>query len=185
MRRASQAAGLMLLFLWAPASAQERPAPFLPERPPAPFSPDASEPLPRGDTDTWIFSGVLQNSREAFSGTLVTGGSDTEFELKLAGGATCDGQDLLPETGLVRLPDITCSDDRTMRALFVPQGGHVLEVFGHVGDERFTTTAHLLGTEPIPEKRQTTAPKADPPEPSLGPAPQMPPHAAPPDSDPG
>ena len=47
-----------------------------------------------------------------------------------------------------------------MKALFVPQGGQVLKVFGHVGDERFTTSAHLLGTEPLPEKTQTAEPTA-------------------------
>ena len=87
-----------------------------------------------------------------------------QFELKLASGATCDGGDLKPGTGLVRLSDITCSDDRVLRALFVPQSGQELKVFGHVGDERFATLAHILGTQPIPEKPQTAEPKAPTPE---------------------
>lgn len=140
--------------------AQERPAPMLPERAPAPFMPDPSQAPPAGDKDTWIFSGVLQDSREVFSGTLVTSKTETQFELKLAGGATCDGDDLLPGTGLVRLSEIICSDDRTMRALFVPQGGEELRVFGHVGDKRFMASAHLLGTAPMSAKRQSAAPKA-------------------------
>jgi hypothetical protein len=134
-------------------------------RPPASFSPDPS--LSGGQAadapDTWIFSGVLQDSHETFSGTLVTGKMDTQFELRLAGGATCDGGDLTPATGLVRLSEITCSDDRVMKALFVPQGGEALKVFGHLGDERFVTIAHLLGTEPPPETPQTAAPHAPAP----------------------
>lgn len=163
--------------------AQERPAPLLPDKVPAPFAPDPSQAPPSGDTDTWIFSGVLGGSRETFSGTLVTSRSDTQFELRLAGGATCDGDDLLPGTGLVRLGEITCSDERVMRALFVPQGGEALKVFGHVGDERFVTMAHLLGTEPVPEKKQTTAPKAPSVDPQPGPDAPKPPAAAPSKSD--
>ncbi len=135
-------------------------APRLREAPPEPFKPDAE---PASATDTWIFSGELQGSREQFSGTLVTSRTETQFELKLAGGATCDGGDLSGEVGLVRLSEITCSDDRTMRALFVPQGGKELRVFGHVGGERFVTSAHLLGTEAIPDPKQTAAPPGDAP----------------------
>ena len=120
----------------------------------APFEPAAIDAQP----DVWIFSGALQSSHEMFSGTLVAGKGDAQFELKLAGGATCDGSQVASDAGLVRLSEITCTDDRTMRALFVPQGGTEFKVFGHVGDERFTAIAHLLGTEPIPDKAQTTAP---------------------------
>ena len=143
---------------------------------PAPFKPDASAPPPSTEPDTWIFSGALQSSHESFSGTLVTSKTETQFELKLAGGATCTGGDLRGEVGLVRLSEITCSDDRTMRALFVPQGGDALRVFGHVGEEKFSTSAHLLGTEAIPEKKQTTAPRAPDGSP---PVPAGPPPAAP------
>jgi len=131
-------------------------APPIAPQPSAPFKPDESERQP----DVWIFSGELQNSHEGFSGTLVASKGQAEFELKLAGGATCDGSELVGEVGLVRLSEITCSDDRTMRALFVPQGGHELKVFGHVGDERFLASAHLLGTEPAPDKPQTAEPTA-------------------------
>jgi hypothetical protein len=147
--------------------------PALPETPPAPFKPDAdtaAAPAPQGSEDTWIFSGALSDSHETFSGTLVTGKTSTDFEFKLAGGATCTGGSLAGEPGLVRLSEITCSDDRKMRALFVPQGGVALKVFGHVGEQRFAASAHLLGTEAIPEKKQTAAPKAPdatPPAPAL------------------
>ena len=140
-----------------------------------PFAPDADQTGPdtRADkaSDTWIFSGSLTESRETFSGTLVTGASGAQFELKLAGGATCDGSELTQATGLVRLSSVTCSDGRAMRALFVPQGGQELKVFGHVADERFATLAHLLGTQAPPEKPQTAAPKApDSPPPAPAPA---------------
>lgn len=115
----------------------------------------AADPLP----DTWIFAGTLMGSRETFSGTLVASKSESEFEMKLGGGATCDGGQLKGDIGLVRLPEITCTDDRKMRALFVPQGGKSLKVFGHVGDDRFMAEAHLLGTEAVPEPKQTMQPK--------------------------
>lgn len=132
------------------------PAPALPDVAPGPFKPDADAAQP----DVWIFSGALQNSHETFSGTLVASGGEAQFEMKLASGATCDGRELSGEVGLVRLKEITCSDDRTMKALFVPQKGQELKVFGHVGDERFMTSAHLLGTEAIPDKKQTAEPTA-------------------------
>ena len=144
-------------------------APTLPGAPPAPFRPDAEPQTSAAAGDTWIFSGELQGSHESFSGTLVTSKTDAQFELKLAGGATCDGKDLTGDIGLVRLSEITCSDDRTMRALFVPQGGKELRVFGHVGGERFVTSAHLLGTEAIPEPKQTAAPPGDAPAPAAKP----------------
>ncbi len=142
----------------------ERLAPSLSRQPPAAsFAPDPGSSTNHVDEpDTWIFSGSLQDSRETFSGTLVTGKTETQFELKLANGATCDGGDLTPSTGLVRLSDITCSDARVLKALFVPQGGEALKVFGHVGDERFVTVAHLLGPDAPAEKPQTTAPHAPP-----------------------
>ncbi len=166
VRRAALAAVLALV---SPAVAQQAPDPSAPSADPpaalgaapAPFKPEAAEAQP----DVWIFSGELQNRHESFSGTLVAGTGDkgvgtAQFELKLAGGATCDGSDVSGEVGLVRLSEITCSDDRVMRALFVPQGGEVLKVFGHVGDERFVSSAHLLGTEPVPDKKQTAQPTA-------------------------
>lgn len=121
---------------------------------PAPFKPSADQ----GSPDVWIFSGELNDSHETYSGTLVANKGEAQFELKLGDGATCDGDDLSGEVGLVRLAEITCSDKRTMRALFVPQNGRDLKVFGHVGDERFRADAHLLGTEPPPEAKQTAEP---------------------------
>lgn len=139
-------------------------APALPDKAPAPFAPDAGTPSTATlAADTWIFSGELQGSHEQFSGTLVASKTEAQFEMKLAGGATCDGSDLQGDIGLVRLPEITCTDDRTMRALFVPQAGNELRVFGHVGEERFVSSAHLLGSEAVPEKGQTAAPPGDPP----------------------
>lgn len=146
-------------------------APASPDAAPAPFKPDGDAVQP----DVWIFSGALQNSRETFSGTLVASRGEAQFEMKLASGATCDGRDLAGEVGLVRLKEIVCSDDRTMKALFVPQKGQELKVFGHVGDERFMTSAHLLGTEALPEKKQTAEPTA--------PAIQGEPRSAPPPAD--
>lgn len=156
----------LLAVLLSSSFAQDGPgaAPTLQTTPPPPFKPDPSD-AAGSASDTWIFSGVLQGSKETFSGTLVTSKSDMQFELRLAGGATCEGGDLKPEPGLVRLSAITCSDDRTMRALFVPQGGQELKVFGHVGEERFATSAHLLGTEAVPDKPPTAAPKAPKPRP--------------------
>ena len=145
----------------------ERLAPMA-SQPPTSFSPDPaiSGGQKADEPDTWIFSGMLQESRETFSGTLVTGRMDTQFELKLANGATCDGGELTPSTGLVRLSEITCSDDRVLKALFVPQGGEALKVFGHVGEERFVAVAHLLGIEPPADKPQTAEPHAPPPSPA-------------------
>jgi hypothetical protein len=127
----------------------------LQDQAPGPFSPAESPETP----DTWIFSGVLSGQHEGFSGTLVAHKTEAEFELRLTNGATCDGAELTGEVGFVRLPEITCSDDRKMRALFVPQGHELLKVFGHVGDEKFATEAHLLGTEAPPEPKPALAPK--------------------------
>ena len=137
------------------AFAQDAPAPAFPDKPPQPFKPDDTPPTP----DTWIFTGVLAGSHQGYSGTLVASKDESEFEMKFTNGATCDGGQLKGEVGLVRLPEITCSDDRPLRALFVPQAGNVLKVFGHVGEERFSAEAHLLGTEAIPEPKQTAQPK--------------------------
>ena len=156
-------AAMVVAGLGAPAMAQSQPAPgsdgtTLPQigKAPGPFKPTTEDAQP----DVWIFSGELQNTRETYSGTLVASKDEAQFELKLAGGATCDGSKITGDVGLVRLSEITCSDDRVMRALFVPQGGRELKVFGHVGDERFMANAHLLGTEPVPEPKQTTEPTA-------------------------
>jgi hypothetical protein len=127
-------------------------------QPPGIFKPDATR--EGASPDVWIFSGALQGSHEEFSGTLVADKGEAQFELKLGAGATCDGSSFDGEVGLVRLNEITCSDDRPMRALFVPQGGRELKVFGHVGDERFVASAHLLGEDPPPEKKQTAEPTA-------------------------
>ena len=138
---------------------QQIEAPALPDKAPGAFKPDADT-NDAAPPDIWIFSGSLQNSHEGFSGTLVAGKGEVQIEMKLASGTTCDGKDLSGDIGLVRLKEITCSDDRVMKALFVPQGGQALKVFGHVGDERFMTDAHLLGTEPVPEGKQTAEPTA-------------------------
>lgn len=156
---------------------------------PAPFRPDAVEGQPdvwifSGELQNSheSFSGTLVAAKpdkgDADKGGSDKGGSDkggsdkggpdkngkagatAQFELKLAGGATCDGSNMSGDVGLVRLDEITCSDDRVMRALFVPQGGQELKVFGHVGDERFVASAHLLGSEAAPEKAQTAQPTA-------------------------
>ena len=169
LRAAGLAAALVLAAATASAQAvAQQAAPDVAQSGGAPASPEAQgDGVPAsGDTasgDTWIFSGVLGASKETFSGTLITG-KDTAFEMKLSGGATCDGDDLQPSIGLVGLSEIACSDGRKMHALFVPQGGETLQVFGHVGDERFKSVAHLLGTQPIPESQQTTEPQAPPPE---------------------
>lgn len=162
---------LIACFWAATAAAQGAPsdAPVPPAAPPKP----APSKAPEGP-DTWIFSGALQASHETFSATLVAEKGESQFEMKLAGGATCEGGKLKGEVGLVRLPEITCSDDRPMRALFVPQKGDVLRVFGHVGDDRFMAEAHLLGTEAPPEPKQTAQPKGPlglPPAPPNGPPP--------------
>lgn len=145
----------------APDKAEEPQAnaPALSNKAPGAFKPDADA-SDASQPDIWIFSGSLQDSHESFSGTLVAGKGEVQFEMKLGGGTTCDGKDLSGEVGLVRLKEITCSDDRVMKALFVPQGGQELKVFGHVGDERFMTSAHLLGSEAVPEKKQTAEPTA-------------------------
>lgn len=152
----------------SPAFAQRAPddgpdqqvgSPTLPDKAPGAFKPDADT-NDGAAPDIWIFSGSLQGTHEGFSGTLVAGKGEVQFEMKLASGTTCDGKDLSGDVGLVRLKEITCSDDRVMKALFVPQGGQALKVFGHVGDERFMTDAHLLGTEPVPEGKQTAEPTA-------------------------
>ena len=150
---ALRAAGLAGLLALAACPAQAQPAAAAP----APASPAAVAPEP--DSDTWIFSGMLEETKETFSGTLITGKADTQFELKLAGGATCDGGDLKPSMGLVRLSEIACSDGRSMRALFVPQARQTLKVFGHVGDARFATIAHLLGTQPLPRAEADHRPR--------------------------
>ncbi len=169
-----------------PVAAQDASAPLLPTAPPAAFTPAPGEggpPAPEGDT--WIFSGVLIETHEAFSGTLITGGTHA-FELKLAGGATCDGGDLQPSLGLVRLSEITCTDERRMRALFVPEGHEALKVFGHVGDARFATIAHLLGTKAPPEPKQTAEPHAPTPPVTEPPAsPVAPQRRGSPSDDPG
>ncbi len=135
----------------------------LPQTPPAPFKPEVANAPP---PDAWIFSGALDDSRETFSGTLLVGSGGTEFEFKLGRGATCADGDIKSEPGLMRLSEITCSDDRKMQALFVPQGGTELKVFGHVGDERFTASAHRLGTdEPEPRSKRSKAPDAKPASP--------------------
>ena len=167
MSRTAIVLGAVIVAWAVPAFAQRAPdAPdqaeisqSLPDKAPGAFKldADASE---AAQPDVWIFSGALQDSHETFSGTLVASKGEAQFEMKLASGATCDGSDLSGSVGLVRLKEITCSDDRVLKALFVPQGGQQLKVFGHVGDERFVTSANLLGTEVVPDKKQTAEPTA-------------------------
>lgn len=175
MGRRRLALALLGASLATPALAANTPSATTPGTTPAPATPAAATPAAAASPlkapvdvqpDIWIFSGVLPSHREAFSGTLVSSKADAEFELKLAGGATCDGSELKGDVGLVRLSEIACTDGRSMRALFVPQGGTALKVFGHVGEDRFVAEAHLLGTEPPPERKQTaqpTAPQLQPP----------------------
>lgn len=137
----------------------------------APAAPAPDKPAADAGPDIWIFSGVLPGAKEAFSGTLVSGKDDAQFELKISNGATCDGGDFKGDVGMVRLSEIPCTDGRSMRALFVPQGGKLLKVFGHVGDERFAAEAHLLGTEAPPAPKQTaqpTVPQVQPPQAPAG-----------------
>ena len=179
-------AGVLAIIATAVAAETAPPSPIVaPPAGPA-VNPNAAPDTAAPDSDTWIFSGELEESRETFSGTLVTGKSDTQFELKLGGGATCDGANLKPSLGMVKLDEIQCTDGRAMRALFVPQPQQTLKVFGHIGDARFNTIAHILGTQPIPEPRQTTAPHAPMPSPDEPPTPVAPPSPArPPGDDPG
>lgn len=186
---------LAVLAASVPAAAQDAPepgpgpapdarAPMLSDPPPGAFKADPGTPTNDPKSDVWIFSGTLQDTRETYSGTLVADAKgESQFELKLENGATCAGGDLEGELGLVRMSEIACSDGRPMRALFVPQGGRELKVFGHVGKKRFATNAHLLGTEAPPEPKQTAQPKGPlgrPPEappglPTPVPAPKAPP----------
>ena len=126
----------------------------VPETPPKSFQPEVQPP----SEDTWIFSGNLQGTNESFSGTLVATKEEGQFELKLGSGATCDGSQFSGGLGMIRLPEITCSDNRSLRALFVPQDHDTLKVFGHLGDQRFAAEAHLLGTDAPPAPQPSAAP---------------------------
>ena len=149
------------------------PAPAGGKKPSVVVPPGSFKPAPEEvASDAWIFSGALQDSHEAFSGTLVASSGNLDVELKLAGGATCDGSGLSGETGLLQMSEISCTDERSMRVLFVPEKGRDLKVFGQVGSERFLADAHLLGTEPPPEPKRDTAPsmrQGEPDEPSPSP----------------
>ena len=142
-------AALVLLSLAGPVAAQD-----------AAQKPSAEPAVP----DTWIFSGVLDGG-ESYSGTLVVARSDTQFEMRLGGGASCDGGGLQPSLGLMRLTEIRCTDGRSLRTLFVPQPKQTLKVFGHVGEARFDAVAHLLGVEPPAEPAPSLAPHAPVPAP--------------------
>ena len=156
-------------------------APALPDHPVPPFRPAATPPDP---VETWIFSGLLDDGHEAYSGTLLTGSGTTEFEFKLGAGVNCTGGDSTIGPDTVRLTGVTCSDDRTMRAFFIARGDAELTVFGQVGARRFTTSAHRLGTEappdhkpddPVRETAPNAAPSTGPPAaPPAGPAPARP-----------
>ena len=130
----------------------------------APRSQDAApaqDASPKDETLVYIFSGVLTGTGETYSGTLVARAEGPEFELKLAGGTTCDGSKLEPDKGLLRLPETPCSDGRPLKALFVYQAGDLLRVYGTIGGERFSTQAHALPSD---------APEAAPAKPAAPPA---------------
>ena len=153
------------------AAPRERPAPSF--QPSPPF-----ESTPPAPSDTWIFSGVLDDGREPYSGTLLTGSDASgsgpaqsgpaqsraaEVEVKLGAGVSCAGGGAALGPGAVRLSDIPCSDDRTMGIVFVPRGDADLTVFGQVGARRFTASAHRLGTDAPGAPARDAAPRALPP----------------------
>ena len=149
--------------------------PALPDAPVPPFKPVAPSTVA---VNTWIFSGLLDDGREPYSGTLQTGSDATAFEFRLGAGMSCTGGDTTVGPGSVRLSDVPCSDDRKLQASFVPRGEAELTVFGEVGTQRFTASAHRLGTEaPVDEPDDPGARGAAPPvEPPIGPAPSSPRH---------
>lgn len=124
-----------------------------PETPPPP--PGAQE-----ETLVYIFSGVITGGGETYSGTLAASAEGPEFEMKLASGASCDANRLDPDKGLLRLPETACSDGRKLKALFVYQPGHVIRVYGTIGDQRFASEAHAL---PSGAPETAAAPSAAPP----------------------
>ncbi len=149
--------------------------PSLPDHPVPPFTP---APPPPGPADVWIFSGLLDDGRETYSGTLLTGSGATGFEFKLGAGVSCTGGDTKTGPGSLRLSDVVCSDDRRLQAFFVFRDDAELTVFGQVGAQRFTASAHRLGTEASPDdakpgdaKARDAAPPAAPP---AGPDPSRP-----------
>ena len=153
-----------------PAAAQGAAPPVPPNHPPSPFAPTAPPPSP---PETWIFSGLLDDGRETYSGTLLTGSGATAFEFKLGAGVNCTGGDAKVGLNSVRLFDVPCSDDRTLQASFIARGEAELTVFGQVGTRRFATSAHRLGeggrdTRPDdPGARETAPPPpAAPPGPT-------------------
>ena len=122
-------AGVLALGAIAASAAQTPPPPsklVAPATAPA-VKPDAAPEAT--DSDTWIFSGILRGQQaRRFPARSITGKSDTQFELKLADGATCDGADLKPSLGMVQASTRSqCTDGRAMRALFVPQPRQTLE----------------------------------------------------------
>ena len=127
---------------------------------------DAAPPAPtaagKDEALVYIFSGVLTGDGETYSGTLIAGADGPQFELKLGRGATCDGNKLEPDKGLLRLPETPCSDSRPLKALFVYQEGGFLRVYGTLGGERFATLAHALPADAVPpEAKKSAAPPAD------------------------
>ncbi len=143
----------------------------------APAPPDHPAPSPKPDApafkpeaavpDTWIFSGLLDDGREPYSGTLLAGSDATEFEFRLGAGVSCAGGETAIGPGTVRLSNVPCSDDRTMRAVFVSRGDAELTVYGQIGERRFTTSAHRLDAADEPTRQAptpgTTSPAAAPP----------------------
>jgi len=125
----------------------------------APETP-APPPVTQDETLIYIFSGVITGGGETYSGTLAATAGGPEFELKLASGASCDASRLDPDKGLLRLPETACSDGRKLKALFVYQPGHVIRVYGTIGDQRFASEAHAL---PSGAPETAAAPSAAPP----------------------
>jgi hypothetical protein len=117
----------------------------------APAAPPAA--ASKGDAETlvYIFSGALTEG-ETYSGTLAAAPDGPAFELKLSKGATCDAAKLIPDKGLLRLPETSCSDGRKLKALFVYQPGNLLRVYGSLEEQRFSAQAHALpsGTAEAP-----------------------------------
>ncbi len=163
-----------LLAAGLPAAAAPAETPFRgdaasPGRPAPSFEPSPSfESMPPAPSDTWIFSGVLDDGREPYSGTLLTGSDATrseatEVEVDLGAGVSCAGGGATVGPGAVRLSDVPCSDDRTMGIVFVPRGDAELTVFGQVGARRFTASAHRLDADAPGAPARDTAPRALPP----------------------
>ena len=152
-------------------------APALPDHPVPPFQPAAAPP---GPVEDWIFSGLLDDGRQTYSGTLLTGSGTTEFAFELGAGVTCTGGDTSVAPNMVRLTGVPCSDERTMQASFIARGDAELTVFGQIGPRRFTTSAHRLGLSAPSDHASDDGKRETPPNAAPGIGPDSGPPAAPP-----